>query len=65
LDAQASLSRVKTSISTLQVAATSMEQTLVADMRELTRLELIRTSHLVNHEEPVDASDGSGSPAVH
>nr|GMC93859.1 uncharacterized protein LOC109175403 [Ipomoea batatas] len=65
LDAQASLSRVKTSISTLQVAATSMEQTLVADMRELTRLELIRTSHLADHEEPVDASDGSGSPSIH
>nr|GMD86579.1 glutamine--fructose-6-phosphate aminotransferase [isomerizing] 2 [Ipomoea batatas] len=62
---QRHLSRVKTSISTLQVAATSMEQTLVADMRELTRLELIRTSHLADHEEPVDASDGSGFASVH
>lgn len=64
-DSQTSLSCVKTSISTLQLAATSMEETLVVDMRELTPLELIRTSQLADHEVPINASDGSGSPPVH
>nr|GMD63481.1 uncharacterized protein LOC109163356 [Ipomoea batatas] len=64
-DAQASLTYIKSSISFLQMVASTVEKSLLADMRELTRFELIHTSRLAENEEPVAASDGFGSPSVH
>nr|GMD70600.1 uncharacterized protein LOC109166971 [Ipomoea batatas] len=47
------------------MVASTVEKTLLADMRELTRFELIHTSRLAENEEPVATSDGFGSPSVH
>nr|GMD68330.1 uncharacterized protein LOC109166971 [Ipomoea batatas] len=45
-----------------RMVASTVEKTLLADMRELTRFELIHTSRLAENEEPIATSNGFGSP---